>query len=171
MPILDTSDFVRKRRLAVIAKANALADPRKFRAPTRDSTYDAYRTITKNISFDDGYLQGKHYVFTSSGGGESVPPENQTSANTKNPDENPDGVPIDNMVQLLEILDFSCVEGMTYDVYAGRYRVINQTTKLRFLLTEYDDVNGPGSIITYNFRLNGQTTFVTFNRPGVLTCA
>ena len=76
MPNLDTSDFIRRLKLGTIAKANALADPRKFRAPTRDSTYDPYRTITKNISFDDRYLEKKHYVFTASGGGKSTAPEN-----------------------------------------------------------------------------------------------
>ncbi len=168
MPILDTSDFVRKRKLAVIAKANALADPRKFRAPTRDSTYDPYRSISKNISFDDGYLGGKHYVFTSSGGGESVPPDNnQTTRNPdenpdKNPDENPDSVPL--YSETLEIPDFFCAEGGS-EVVAATYMIINQSTNINFLFMDETETTTP-----YSFK-PGETSYATFDSAGILQCA
>ena len=43
MPNIDTSDYIRRRRLATIQYANQAADDRKFRALTR---FDSYSTST-----------------------------------------------------------------------------------------------------------------------------
>jgi hypothetical protein len=43
MPNIDTSDYIRRRRLATIQYANQAADQRKFRALTR---FDSYSTST-----------------------------------------------------------------------------------------------------------------------------
>uniref|UniRef100_A0A6C0EPR6 Uncharacterized protein n=1 Tax=viral metagenome TaxID=1070528 RepID=A0A6C0EPR6_9ZZZZ len=65
MPNLDSSDYIRKLKIKAKANADSAADPRKFRALTQHVTYDPYRVIAKNPSFDDGYLENKHYVFKS----------------------------------------------------------------------------------------------------------
>lgn len=38
----DTSDYIRRKKLAAINNGNQAADSRKFRAPTRDTAYDPY---------------------------------------------------------------------------------------------------------------------------------
>jgi hypothetical protein len=69
MPNLDPSDITRKLAIAVEEKANAAASKRKFRGTTKDGSAKPFKNISKNISFDDGYKEKKHYAFTAGGGG------------------------------------------------------------------------------------------------------
>jgi hypothetical protein len=63
MPI-DASDYIRRIKLTAQQNANAAAASTKFRAPTRDTVYDANRNVKKNIHLDDFKNPApKHNVF------------------------------------------------------------------------------------------------------------
>lgn len=81
MPNLDASDYIRKLRLQSHVNANKVTDQSKFRLPTRNDAYNPYYVIEKHQTFDKDYLEKKHYVFTASGGGQSIPPDTSSCNN------------------------------------------------------------------------------------------
>ena len=64
---VDASDYLRRRKLAVISNGNNAADPNKFRAPTSYSSYDPSVVKTTGVVCNDACRTDtrNHNIFSS----------------------------------------------------------------------------------------------------------